>query len=320
MDGGGGQRTDERDVGQPGEDAHRAAQTTDRNVEQSPHDVGIEMCPGAAGEFGTCVGERHRLLVGAHRGHDLEGVRDGDDRRRSWNGRPGQAARVARAVPLLVVSADGMDPLTEPRRDGCGERLSVGRMRPQNLPFPLGGGALLVQDLRGDGDLSDVVDKSRPLKLGPLGRAEPELDGDEVGEESYPLGVTACPAVVVTDRRREHDELLRRESSIVGEPVGSGLLQFASHASAASCPESEPEPVRHLVGKQQRELQKGGKGQELAGLSIGDREHDEGGHDDERDAHDNRDGGVRARKQSVEEKGCTRRHHDRSQTDGRPRR
>ena len=125
---------------------------------------------------------------------------------------------------------------------------------------------------------------------------------------------------MVTDRRREHDELLGRESSIVGESVGSRLLQFASHASAASRPQSEPEPVRHLVGKQQRELQEGGQGQEFAGLAIDDREHDEGGNNDERDAYDDRDGGVRARKQSVEEKGCTRRHHDRGQTDGRPRR
>ena len=85
------------------------------------------------------------------------------------------AARVALAVPALVVVADGVGPLAEPRPHRLDEALAVERVALELLPLVLVRAAGLVEDVDRHLQLADVVQQRRPVELVELGVGEPEL-------------------------------------------------------------------------------------------------------------------------------------------------
>jgi hypothetical protein len=44
------------------------------NTQERPNYLGVKVRSSTPGELGAGIVERHRLLVGTYRGHDLEGI------------------------------------------------------------------------------------------------------------------------------------------------------------------------------------------------------------------------------------------------------
>ena len=123
------------------------------------------MGPGLVGDLRQREVDRQRLAVRLLGGHRVECVGDGEDARRERDLLGLEAARVAGAVPLLVVRADhlarepiqvrrvGDDPLAEPRMLADLVQLAFVQ-RP-----------LLEQDRVRHGEHADVVEPEAVLEL-----------------------------------------------------------------------------------------------------------------------------------------------------------
>ena len=148
---------------------------------------GSNCVPGVVGQFDARLGRRERLLVGTGRGHHVERVGDGDDAAGERDLLAGEAVRVARAVEPFVVLARGATPVAEPRAQ-ADQPLVAGAGMPSDL-LPLLGRqlALLVEDLRGNFELADVVQQRGPVQTRRALRIEAELLADEVGVGRAPV-------------------------------------------------------------------------------------------------------------------------------------
>src|ERR671936_523229 len=77
-----------------------------RHTQERFDDCRIEVRAGAARDLGLGRVERDRLRIRAIEGHRVEGIDDGKDTRSEWDVLAPEAARVAAAVPLLVMRID----------------------------------------------------------------------------------------------------------------------------------------------------------------------------------------------------------------------
>ena len=74
-------------------------QPAERDVEEGPHHLGVELGAGAAGQLEAGLGRRQRLLVGPGRGHAVVHVRDRDDP-------PGEGDLLAREPARVALAVD----------------------------------------------------------------------------------------------------------------------------------------------------------------------------------------------------------------------
>ena len=156
------------------------------------------MGAAAALDLGDGLVDRPGRLVGALVGERVEDVGDGDDPADQRDPLPHDSARVAGAVPALVVVErdllrhlqDGEGALAE----DLGAHLGVLLHH-----LPLGGGQLarLEEDLVGDADLADVVQRRGAPEQRGLVLAEAEAAGDQRGGPANALGVLVGGVVAV---------------------------------------------------------------------------------------------------------------------------
>src|SRR5665213_132577 len=109
--------TDHRGVNEPRDRTDRASKATDGDVEERPHDHGIELRARAASEFLSRPRRTCRPLVRARRGHHLEGVGHGDDACAERDLLASQTVGISRSIMLLMVLGNREAPLAEPRTE-----------------------------------------------------------------------------------------------------------------------------------------------------------------------------------------------------------
>ena len=123
--------------------------------------------------------ERPRLLVRARVGEDVEDVGDGGDAaRRAGCASPVEAARVAGAVPALVVRAGDLLGEAEDRRAAAGEDAAADLgVLLEHLALVVGQRARLEPDGVRDADLADVVQRRGVAQVLDRVGGEAELAG-----------------------------------------------------------------------------------------------------------------------------------------------
>src|SRR5438128_4530399 len=113
--------------------------------------------------------------VGRHRAPGIAGA---DDPCREWDRLAGETVRIPRAVPALVAGTHDLPDLPEQPADLVEHLLTDDRVRVHQRAFGVVERPRLVDDLRGDLDLADVVQQRRELRTLPVARLEPEAVGD----------------------------------------------------------------------------------------------------------------------------------------------
>ena len=138
----------------------------------------------------------------------------------------------------------------------------------EDLPLFIGGLALLVQDLRWNPQLPDVVDERRPVQLLPVCRGEVHLLGDEVGVASHSLGMAAGLAVVGGEPGYQGQEGLSGFVRCRGGGAVLDLVELALQLAGRPGLERSFEPVRCMVGKGERHPKQHCHGQESASRVV----------------------------------------------------
>ena len=142
----------------------------------------------------------------------------------------------------------------------------------------------LVEDLRRDPELPDVVHQRGPPQAIPIGLGQLELLAEQVGVDPHPLGVPARAPVVRLQRDRERqDRPAVRASSRAADRLRLGQPRL--QPPHAPCGPGDGEPGRRLVGEQHRELQQRHQGEEPPRCAFDpDRDEQRAGEDPERPA------------------------------------
>ena len=236
------------------------------------------------------LGRRLGPAVAAHRRHGLVRVGHGDDAPRQGDLVTPEAVGIAGAVESLVVLADRVQPVAEPRLEGLGEALAFEGVTLDDVPFTRVELARLVEDGRRDGELPDVVEeRAPPQAVGVLGR-EPQLLGDELGERPNTLRVPASASVVRVERSGEHHDLFRTERVAAD---GADLLDPLGECTPAPRAERDTEPGRSFVGEDQRQAQQDRERQQATRDTIHAEERDHRRDEDRAEPEDRLDGSRR---------------------------
>jgi hypothetical protein len=274
---------------EPGEWAHHEPHAAEGDVHERAHEPRVELVAGATGELGAGLGRRGGLLVRPGRRDHVENVCDRDDASSERNLIAGDPARVPLAVPAFVVVADRLGPLAEPLAERLDERFAVDRMEAELLPLLVGGLPVLVQDLRADLELPDVVEERGPVQAVEIVIREVELLAEAVRVGANPLRVAARDLVVVVEGgdKLEQDlgRLLCAELFVGLAHATQPLLEISDGAGS----ERELEPRRRLVREHERELEERSERQEAAGGRIDDGHHS-GGQNADREPPEEEDG------------------------------
>ena len=235
-----------------------------RDAQERAHDLGIELPARAIGEFASGGPHRHRLLVGARRGHGVVGVRDGDDPAAERDRVPAETTRIAFAVESLVMLDDRVGPRPEPPQDRRGDLRTFDRMSLHQSPFVIVQGSWLVQDRGRDGELADVVHERGPSQAVSVVLGELELLTEEVGEHPHALRVPASASIVGLQRHRERQDGGGRPALL---PRCRVVLDFhQSRLELSDTPRSpgDREAGRGLIGKEHRQLEQRHQGEEAS--------------------------------------------------------
>ena len=241
-----GDAAQQRDLPQPGQRAHHPAQPPDRHVEEAAHYDGVEVAPGAPSQLLPGGSGAERSLVGAHGGHRLVGVGDGDDAAAVGDLLGSEPVRIAPAVPALVMLLYGAAPFAQPPDKGLDEPGALERVIAQRLPLRHVQLPGLVEDVGMHRQLADVMEQRRPAQPVPGSLVERELVGDEVGESTHAFGVAPCLAIVEAEAGGHGQHRGRR---LGGLPVEGARFQPALQVGGAPRPASHGQPVRGPVGE-----------------------------------------------------------------------
>ena len=262
------QADQERSVRQPRKRSDEVPHPAEGDVEERPHELRVELRARTARQLRPCLGRSGGCLVRPNRGDHVVDVSDRDDPAGERDRVTRGAARVPRAVPVLVVVADRVDPFAEPRAQRLDERLAVERMAPQLLPLLIRRPPRLVEDLGVDLQLPDVVKQGRPVEPVEVVRRKTDLAAEACGVAAHTLRVTASDAIVDVERGDELQEdlgsFLRVElAARLPHPHQPGLQ--ALHRSGC---EREAETRRRLVGKDERKPEKPAERKQPSGERI----------------------------------------------------
>jgi hypothetical protein len=144
-------------VREPRDWPHHEPHLPQGDVYECPHESGVELRAGTAGDLLAALYSGRRLLVRARRSDHVEDVCDRDDPARERDLGSSDSPWVALAVPALVVVPDGLGPFAEPIAKGLHKNFAGQWMELDLLPLLVSGLAGLVQDLRAHLELPDVV-------------------------------------------------------------------------------------------------------------------------------------------------------------------
>ena len=238
-------------MGEPGERPHHDPHAPEGDAHEGPYEPRVELLAGAADDLFASGGRRRRLLVGARRGDHVVDVGDRDDAAGEGNRFSGDAVRVARAVPTLVVVTDCVRPFAEPWRSGStstspcwGWALSCAHSSSSGFP-----GLLRIAALTRE--LADVVEERRPVQAIELRLGEPEFAAERECVGAYPLGVAPGDVVVVIESGDELQQDLGRLLRALAGVVAQSSLELVD----GSRRERQAEPRRCRAGEGERELE-----------------------------------------------------------------
>ncbi len=262
------QAPEHRRLREPRQRPHREPQPTERDAQERPHDARIELRARAVRDLTPRSPGVALVLVGAGGCDHVEDICNGHDAAGERDLVALPAARVARAVPALVVVGDGVGPLPEPYPQRlCEPRAEVG-VAADRLPLLITRAPRLVEDLGGHLELADVVQQGRPVEAVDLGAPEVHLLRDHLRIRPHALGVAARDAVVRIESRDEPEQALRGLDRRVrlGALAGSGeaSLEIVGRARA----ERRAEARRRLVREHERELEQRGEREEAPRQAI----------------------------------------------------
>jgi hypothetical protein len=131
----------------------------DGDIKEGTHDVWVELGTGTGGQFGASCLRAHRPLVAADAGHGVVAVGHGHDPAPEGDLISRQPVRVTGAVVPLVVLGNGACPLPQPTGQRCSQLGPFERMVLHDHPLVVIELVRLVQDMRVNGQLADVVEK-----------------------------------------------------------------------------------------------------------------------------------------------------------------
>jgi len=200
----------------------------------------VELCAGVRAQFLEGFLQRHAGAIGTVVRHRVEAVGDGEDAGAEWDLGAGQSARVAGAVPALVV---GEHDLAGDLAEAC-----LGHEGGADVGVPVHHLALLVSErprleehLVGDADLANVVEQEAEDDLRVVGEQRIDRHAHRLAERGDPLDVTAGGLVAGVDGAGEGARggevtLLDRAEGLLQRRVGLldcalGLLQVVSETA-----------------------------------------------------------------------------------------
>jgi hypothetical protein len=152
----------------------------------------IEMQAAAAANLLQSLGDRPRFFVGARAGERVEDVGDGGDPADKRNVPAAQPARVAAAVPLLVVGErDDRGALQQLVFMLPDDLVTDGAVAAHDIPLFLVQRARFEQYAVGDADLSHVVHGGRMEDELGLSAGKTVFQGDQLGITAHPDNMQA---------------------------------------------------------------------------------------------------------------------------------
>jgi hypothetical protein len=173
-----------------------------------------------------------------------------------------------------VVFGHRVRPLTKPRGKRCGEFRTLEGMIPNLFPLSVVKCAGLVQDIRVDRDLSNVVQKCRPTKSIPIDLWQLHFLGDEVGVHSHALTVAASEAIMDVERTGQHENLFSCDDGRITHPVVFRLLHSSSQVPGTSRLARNGHSLRGLVWENQCHFQQHGQREQSTRHPISYCQHD----------------------------------------------
>ena len=170
--------------------------------------------------------DRPRLLVRALVDQCVEDVGDSDDPAMQRDVLTRQPVRIAAAVPRLVMAARDLLGTLEDREIAAAQDLGAhARVRLHQVELFVGQVRVLQQDLVGDPDLADVVQRCGAAKDFDLGGAEPDRGGEQSGGAPDALSVLLRVVVAVLCRQRQALQQLEPGLFQVGGALADSLLE-----------------------------------------------------------------------------------------------
>jgi len=158
-----------------------------------------------------------------------------------------------------MVSADCLDPGAQKSPQRPDKVGTVDRVLLQCLPFAGRGFTGFVEKCRRNEDFANVMEEGTPAHLFDFDVRKTHLDGDQFSHCSGAVRMAPRPAVVsVEGGSEDYDLFCQRRWAVVMLRVAGPLLQFL-HAGAA---ESDREPRRGPIGKDQAQSQQHGEREE----------------------------------------------------------
>jgi hypothetical protein len=122
-----------------------------------------------------------------------------------------------------------------------------------------------IQDVRVDGDLSNVMQECRPTQSVSIDLWQFHLLSDEVGVHSHALTVAARQTIVHIQCAGEHEDLLRGDDGRVAHPAFFRLLDSSCEVASTSSLARNGHPLRRLVRENQSQFQQHGERQQSTG-------------------------------------------------------
>ena len=104
---------------------------------------------------------------------------------------------------------NGVSPHPEPARQGRSQPGPFEWVILYHSPLVIVELPVLVEDVRVDGELADIMKQCGPAKAVPISGRQVELVGDEFGEGPHPFAMTTGQTIMGVERRRQGQDLLR---------------------------------------------------------------------------------------------------------------
>ncbi len=178
--------------------------------EQRVDHARVELSAGRALDPRDCLTDGPCRLVGPLVCERVEHVRDGDHAPDQRYALAGESARVAAAVPPLVVTGGDHRRHLQHRRAAASEQARPERgVAFHHVVLLRGQVSALEQDVVGDGDLADVVQRGRLAQTPDLLRAHSQTRADLRRKHSDSLRVLKGAVVAVLDRDGQQLQGLR---------------------------------------------------------------------------------------------------------------
>ena len=221
-------------------------------LDEGFHDGGIELGPRLADDLAPGLGPGERGAVRSVARHRVQRVGDGEDARREWDVGPGDAVRIALAVPPLVVGADDPQPQALEEGDPAEHLLAEQRVRPHRAPLPIVERAGLLEDAVRDPDLADVMEQEAVLGARILHQLGADRPGQLERVALHALGVGAGACVLGFEGARQS-----RDGFLVGvldeEPLAALELEQVAQIAGLGRSCSWPGRPRRVPGRHRLE-------------------------------------------------------------------